>query len=657
MTKAKKDRGVENPKRNTIFDMPVFDKPICDRCRNELLDESTRRYFFPFIGCNECGLFFSTAHNNPKPFFDICEECEKEYSSPNSRRYKYPFICCSKCGPRIKTDKVIYENFRNAFEDIAKALESGEVVILKTSNMFYFICNGLDEKCVENLRKIKKTFKPLPVIFRDINMLKKYVNTNETLETKGTLDVRIIKQLGRSRLASNIGGGSYLAISLANDPFFVLIFKLVEFPLVFSSVNISSESPYTQDQEVLLKFSESVKHIFLNELEIRNVQDFTVVYNELGVCIRRGIGKVGKIIEAEHDFKNCVCLGAELESSICVAKDRKIFLSTRLGHLMNSHVLKTYEAILEDLLKNLGSELELVVCDLHPYYISTQIARRISSERRIPLKQVQHHKAHFCSLIIDRKIEGKLIGFSFDGTGYGEDGNIWGGEIFLGDIYEQKRVGHFRYIPIVAGDAAIENPVLVALSYVAKHMPEKIHLFRQVSKLQRETVIRQIQTNTNVFFTSSVGRLFDIAAVLLRIKEDEKIAFSGQAAIELENLAYSSQSELHLPFDIFQKEDGVLNIDLMRTFQAIIEKREHERYADIARMFHNTIVEALYKVAVQLRDKYGVNKVGFSGGVFQNKILCYGIIKRFKDFQVYFHREVPPNDSGIALGQLTAALR
>lgn len=174
--------------------------------------------------------------------------------------------------------------------------------------------------------------------------------------------------------------------------------------------------------------------------------------------------------------------------------------------------------------------------------------------------------------------------------------------------------------------------------------------------MQKDIVMKQISTETNVFYTSSVGRLFDIAAVLLKIKEDHKIAFSGQAAIELENLATKSETEKYLPFEIHHQNGSMIYIDMLETFRAIIELRDKNDYSDLARMFHNTIVESIYRVALILRDKHNINKVGFSGGVFQNKILCYTILKKFRDFDIYFHRNVPPNDSGIALGQLNGAL-
>ncbi|MFN3477759.1 MAG: carbamoyltransferase HypF, partial [bacterium] len=280
----------------------------------------------------------------------------------------------------------------------------------------------------------------------------------------------------------------------------------------------------------------------------------------------------------------------------------------------------------------------------------------LSQNLKTPLKQIQHHKAHVYSLIIDRKIKERIIGFSFDGTGYGEDGKIWGGEVFVGDFYNLKRVAHFSYIPIVGGDSSIENPVFIALSFAAKYLQDKMDLFKQVNKLQKDIILKQIQTNTNVYWTSSVGRLFDIAAVLLKIREDKKINFSGQAAIELENLAYKSNSSLVMPFEILHNQE-IINIDFAKVFEYIINQRDYKNHCDLARGFHNTIIESLYKVAKILREKYNIESVGFSGGVFQNKILLHLIEKKFKDFKIYFHRNISLNDSGISVGQLRAALK
>ncbi|MCX7758963.1 MAG: Sua5/YciO/YrdC/YwlC family protein [bacterium] len=641
-----------------VVDKILNDRSVCDYCLNEIIKIKEKRYFYPFVGCSECGSFFSTLHFDSNPYFNICHSCRNEYMDSSHRRYNYPFVCCSDCGPKVflldnQGQVFTFDNYRELFKNVSDYIINCEVLVFKTSNIFYFICDAINDESVSNLRKIKKTFKSLPVMFKNRQMFENYVRTDEKVDFVKDFDIKIVRCY-ESRLSSSIGITDYIAFSIACDPFFVLLFEFLDRPIVYSSVNISSESPYISNDEVVSKFSKDINHFVMNDLEIKTVQDYSIVYNSIGVCIRRGIGRVGKVIETNYSFKDCVCLGPELESSVCSSTNNKVFLSTRLGHLINEHVFKNYEKIVSNIIS--GFVPEVIVCDLHPYYLSTELAKNISENMKIELRQVQHHKAHIYSLIIDKGIEGNVIGFSFDGTGYGEDGNIWGGEVFIGDLYNLERVAHFKYIPIVAGDSAIENAVLIALSFVARYIPEKMDLFNQVAKLQRDIISKQIQTNTNVYHTSSVGRLFDIAAVLLKIRQDSKIAFSGQAAIELEKLAHGSTVSDHLPFEVYENEN-VLNIDLLECFRYIIERREFETYSDIARKFHNTIVEAMFSVATKLRDKYGIEQVGFSGGVFQNKILCYQILKRFKDFKINFHRDIPPNDSGISLGQLQAALR
>lgn len=629
------------------------DKFICENCLKEYLDvKNNRRYFYPFIGCNQCGMYLSTGYYEKESFFKICNECEKEYRDSFSRRYNYPFVCCKNCGPKIHTINFDFENYEDLFQKISELLDQGEVLILKTTNMFYFIVDSTNENSIKYLREVKKTFKPLPVAFRDYQMLKEFVIIKEEVETEKSLDIKVIEY--QDLKIKEKGLGKHLGVYFANDPFFIGIFQFFDRPIVFSSVNISGQAPYRENHEVIEQFSKKIKYFILHDLDIKLLQDFSIIYNKWDICIRRGIGRTGKIIETEYSFRDSICLGPELESSISFSKDNKIFISSRLGHLVNQHVFDNYKKLLENLTETFKIDPEMIICDLHPYYLSTSLAKQISQTLNLPLKQVQHHKAHIYSLIIDRKIQGDIIGFSFDGTGYGEDGKIWGGEVFVGNLHNLSRVAHFKYIPIVGGDSAIENPVFIALSYISKYLPQKIDLFRQVNSLQREIILKQVENSVNIYWTSSVGRLFDIAAVLLKIREDSKISFSGQAAMELESLALTSHSSKTMPFD-FIYENEIINIDFFKTFEYILANRDYENYSDLAKAFHNTIVEAIYQLAIMLRDKYGINKVGFSGGVFQNKILIYLINKTFKDFEIYFHKDISPNDSGISVGQLQAA--
>ncbi len=264
-------------------------------------------------------------------------------------------------------------------------------------------------------------------------------------------------------------------------------------------------------------------------------------------------------------------------------------------------------------------------------------------------------------MILDRNIKEDIIGFSFDGTGYGEDGKIWGAEVFIGNIHNLKRVAHFKYIPIIAGNNAIENPVYVSLSFLSKYLPEYINLFDFVSDFQKELIYKMINSDFNVFYTSSVGRLFDIAAVLNKLKNiknigDTKITFSGQLAIELEVLASSSLEKSYYPFKI-DIIDDVFIVDTLDTFKAILNEKNSD-INTIAKKFHNTISKIILNLASILREKYSINSVGFSGGVFQNRILLnniyYSLIE--EGFKVYLHNSVAPNDSGISLGQVAALI-
>ncbi|MGB9638255.1 MAG: Sua5/YciO/YrdC/YwlC family protein, partial [bacterium] len=463
-------------------------------------------------------------------------------------------------------------------------------------------------------------------------------------------------------LAKNLNYGRYIGISFPFDPFLYILVNLYDKPIAFSSANISGESIIVNDEDKNLQFFiENVDLAILNDLEIKNKSDFNIAFNieDIVIPVRKSLYNIGKKINVKYEFYNSLCVGPELENSISISFNNNIFLSSRLGFLRNYSVYESFEETVNNFLKMFNFKPELVISDLHPYYLSTVFAQNFAKNNNLELKYVQHHKAHIYSLILDREIDGDIIGFSFDGTGYGEDGKIWGGEVFIGNIYELNRVGHIKYFPVIAGDSAIENPVFVALSYVYKFLPE-FHILFNIPDFQKEIIHKMIENDYNVYYTSSVGRLFDIAAVLAKIKENEKIYFSGQAAIELENIAYYSNSNEYYPFEVYEINNS-FEIDPLPIFVNIIKEKKEEKnsYFDIAKKFHNTIVEIIVYLSLKLNKIYKINQIGLSGGVFQNRLLTLNIYKKLinKGLKVFIHKNIPPNDSGISLGQLAAALK
>ncbi len=668
---------INNNQMNQIKDFnDIF---ICENCLKELDDpNNNRRYLYPFTSCNNCGLRYSiinfiennklVSHSFSK--YKLCQDCKKEKDDPNSRRYNYEFISCSTCGPKVfyylNNQKEYFKNYPEVFKKIIDYLKNGNLILIKITNMFLLIADATNENAISKLRNLKKTFKPIPVLFKNISQIENFINkkidkdlTINYLKNKKTI---LVLEIGNDiKLAKNLGYNKYLGVSLPFDPFLYIIANLYDNPIAFSSLNISGDSIILNEKNENFKyFIDNVDLAILHELEIQNESDFNIHFNieDLYIPIRKSLYNIGKKIESNYKFINALCVGPELENSICISFNNNIFISSRLGFLRNHSVYQSFERIVNNFLKMFNFKPELVIADLHPYYLSTTFAQEFSKNNNITLKYIQHHKAHIYSLILDKQISGDLIGFSFDGTGYGEDGKIWGGEIFIGNIYNLKRIGHIKYFPIVAGDSAIENPIYIALSYISKFLPDKINIFN-IPNFQRELIYKMIVNDYNVYYTSSIGRLFDIAAVLAKIKENEKINFSGQAAIELENISYFSNTDESYPFEISQSQDTFI-IDPLPIFLEILKDKEKNNisYPDISKKFHNTIINIVVSLSLKLSKEYNINQIGLSGGVFQNKLLTLNIYNKLtsKGLKVFIHDKVPPNDSGISLGQLALAI-
>jgi hydrogenase maturation protein HypF len=673
----------------STFKNEISNKFLCSDCINELKQKDNRRFYYPFIGCNNCGVYFSVISegkyinnkieiNRSKSSFkdfNLCNNCLDEFNNPNGNRYNYPFISCPNCGPKLysieNNELIYYQDYREPFEIISSYLKDEKLVLIKTGSMFLLLADAKSDIAVNKLRKVKNTLKPLPVLFKDIDTLSKYVYINENISkvlNSRIYDILILKKNENNGLLNNdlskeISKSKYLGVSLPFDPFLFILQEIYNSPIVFTSANLASDGLIIEDEKIKEIFLNKVDFCLLHNLEFKNEVDFSIGFYEVEnfIMLRRAGSYVGNYINIPYKAFKGICVGPELESSIALAVDNKVFISTRMGYLVNKSVFDTFEKNFYKLLNLFNIDLDYIVADLHPYYLSTTFAKEFSEKNSVPIKYVQHHKAHIYSLILDRNIKEDIIGFSFDGTGYGEDGKIWGGEVFIGNIHNLKRVAHFKYIPIIAGNNAIENPVYVALSFLSKYLPEYINLFDFVNDFQKELIYKMINSDFNVFYTSSVGRLFDIAAVLNKLKNiknigDTKIAFSGQLAIELEVLASSSLEKSYYPFKIDTIED-VFIVDTLDTFKAILNEKNSD-INTIAKKFHNTISKIILNLASILREKYSINSVGFSGGVFQNRILLnniyYSLIE--EGFKVYLHNSVAPNDSGISLGQVAALI-
>ncbi|HOL39777.1 MAG TPA: carbamoyltransferase HypF [Dictyoglomaceae bacterium] len=655
------DFSIIESEKGTGFNFISPDIAICEDCLREMNDPKDGRYKYPFINCTNCGPRYTIIEDLPydrdkttMKIFEMCESCRKEYHNPSSRRFHAQPISCYDCGPKLWIEEAEGENI---FKNIGEFLDNGYILAIKGIGGFHLACDATNNKAVKILRERKgRPSKPFAIMIKDLETIQKYCYLNEE-ERKLLLSkerpivlLRIKDLLDISPLCAP--ENKYLGIMLPYTPYHYLIFEYFNKPLIMTSGNLTDE-PIVKDNEEAKKKLKDIADIFvLHNRNIAHRIDDSVVFVEKGGInfTRRARGYAPDPIKIPIKLKPTLALGGELKNTFALGKESYVFLSPHIGDLKDKDTLDVYAETIQEFIKLFKIEPELLVHDLHPQYLSTDFAEMF--KRYMEIKAIQHHKAHAFSLMLDNNIINDTIIFSFDGTGYGEDGKIWGGEVFVGNLEDIKRVAHFKYFPIAGGDFAIENPRRIVLSYLSKYMPEIIDkVFPSGNSLEKELIKKLIEKEENIFYTSSCGRIFDLVSALLGIRES--IDYEGQAAIELEMKAMESNDKGCYPFKILE-DHGKFEIDIYPTIEKILEEKDKREISDLARKFHNTISQMIISISEILREEYKINNVGFSGGVFQNRLLLNISIPALEElgFKVFTHQKVPTNDGGISLGQV-----
>ena len=655
------DFSIIESEKGTGFNFISPDIAICEDCLREMNDPKDGRYKYPFINCTNCGPRYTIIEDLPydrdkttMKIFEMCESCRKEYHNPSSRRFHAQPISCYDCGPKLWIEEAEGENI---FKNIGEFLDNGYILAIKGIGGFHLACDATNNEAVKTLRERKgRPSKPFAIMIKDLETIQKYCYLNEE-ERKLLLSkerpivlLRIKDLLDISPLCAP--ENKYLGIMLPYTPYHYLIFEYFNKPLIMTSGNLTDE-PIVKDNEEAKKKLKDIADIFvLHNRNIAHRIDDSVVFVEKGGInfTRRARGYAPDPIKIPIKLKPTLALGGELKNTFALGKESYVFLSPHIGDLKDKDTLDVYAETIQEFIKLFKIEPELLVHDLHPQYLSTDFAEMF--KRYMEIKAIQHHKAHAFSLMLDNNIINDTIIFSFDGTGYGEDGKIWGGEVFVGNLEDIKRVAHFKYFPIAGGDFAIENPRRIVLSYLSKYMPEIIDkVFPSGNSLEKELIKKLIEKEENIFYTSSCGRIFDLVSALLGIRES--IDYEGQAAIELEMKAMESNDKGCYPFKILE-DHGKFEIDIYPTIEKILEEKDKREISDLARKFHNTISQMIISISEILREEYKINNVGFSGGVFQNRLLLNISIPALEElgFKVFTHQKVPTNDGGISLGQV-----
>ena len=669
--------------KGEIFVSP--DIAICDECKEEMYNSKDRRYLHPFINCTCCGPRMTILDSLPydrertsMKEFPMCPDCAEEYDDPKTRRYDAQPVCCNACGPEVYLIGRA-ERGRDAVAYTRQVIHDGGIVAIKGIGGFHLCCDATNEEAVSRLRMLKhRPAKPFAVMAKDETVVKRECIVTPEQEQILTGHQKPILLLDRrsnggqtEKLASSVAPGNpKVGVMLPYAPVQLLLFQYddgIEMPdlLVMTSGNTSGAPICRDDEEAITELSHLCDAILSHNRKIRIRADDTVMdfYKNEPYMIRRSRGYAPLPFMTSTDWKGQVlAVGGELKNTFCIGVDSRFYPSPYVGDLEDLRTVKALQETIHRFQTLLEVEPQVVVCDLHPKYNSTVVADSLS----YPVIQVQHHYAHVLSCMTENDCQEPVIGVSFDGTGYGTDGTIWGGEILLADYQNFIRFGSITPFLQIGGDASAKEGWRIAVSMIygytknrekAWDIIEKLGLCsEQESKVQFTMADRKI----NAVMSTSAGRLFDAVSAILGIRRQS--SFEGEASTALQFAAEEFEQKGKLngneiwdnvqPVISELEERCLLNTEAL-VKQIVEAKLQGTDSGELAYLFHQTLAEQIVAVCMEARKSSGRNKVALSGGVFQNRLLLRLTEERLgqEGFEVLRHHMIPPNDGGIAIGQ------
>jgi hydrogenase maturation protein HypF len=656
------------------------DIATCELCRQEVFSPEGRRYRYPFTNCTNCGPRFTIIEDIPYDRqrttmreFKMCPDCQAEYNNPLDRRFHAQPNACPVCGPGLELldaggNKV---NSTDPVKTTAELIRAGKIIAIKGLGGFLLACDATRDTTVQRLRDRKKRpSKPLAVMVSDINEAHQHgeISTEEEkLLTSSPCPIVLLWGKAGSTVCASVAPNiKYLGMMLPYTPLHHLLLNEIKLPLVMTSGNISEEPIAKDNEEALSRLSGIADYFLVHNRDIYACYDDSVTFVELGKpqIIRRARGYAPFPIKLPFSSKQILACGADEKNTFCLTRDNYAFISQHIGDLENPEALEHLENTRIIYEKLFRIKPEIITCDLHPDYFSTKYARELAEKLgNINVVLVQHHHAHIVSCMAENNVQNPVIGVALDGTGYGTDGNIWGGEFMVADYHGFTRMGHLEYLPLPGGELAIKRPYRIAIGYLATLPGENagysgLRLLNNLAEVEANTIKRQVQNKINTPLTSSMGRLFDAVSAVIGIRG--VIDYEAQAAIELETAAYEyidSTGDQKYPFAI-EGESGVFQIKLKNLFSAIIADLSAKvATGTISAKFHNSVASMVGETCLLIKEKTKIEQVALSGGVFQNRLLLKKVVKLLesRDFQVLTHRQVPCNDGGISLGQAVIA--
>ncbi|MBK6305629.1 MAG: carbamoyltransferase HypF [Gemmatimonadetes bacterium] len=652
----------------------------CADCLRELEDPADRRYRYPFINCTNCGPRYSIVRDVPydRPNttmagFVMCEACQREYDAPDNRRFHAQPNACPTCGPtlawhRIDVPDAAHRVGEAAMREALAMLTRGGTVAVKGVGGFHLACDATREDAVARLRARKqRAEKPLALLVADVATARRFATVSPAEATLLQAPERPIVLLARCTapdhpLAPSVAPGqSTLGVMLPPSPLHHLLAAFG--PLVLTSGNLSEEPIARDNDEALTRLAPIVDGFLMHDRPIHVVCDDSVVrvHEEGELPIRRSRGYAPYPVRLPHAVPSILAVGAELKATACLTRDRYAFLTPHIGDLGNLETMEAMARACDHLERLFRVRPARIACDLHPGYRSTQWARTIAAERGLPVVAVQHHHAHLAALFTEHALapDEPLLAFVFDGTGYGTDGTIWGGEVLLGDVRRRRPGRAPRHDPLPGGDSAVRHPARVALAqlWAAGYDWDGTASAAALGVTERRILRTQLERRINCATTSSMGRFLDAAASLAGVRQ--AVSYEGQAAIEFEALALAgADGDGDYSFPLSGGGSAPVVFDGAHVLQRVATDRARGRSPrDIARAVHDALAACIVAVADAVRAARGVNRVGLTGGVFQNVLLLSLATARLRaaGFTVYTHHRVPPNDGGLALGQAMVA--
>lgn len=645
---------------NTIKFIPL-DMGTCEDCVKDIRNKNGKRYRYPFTNCTKCGPRYSVIKelpydrkNTTMNVFKMCNSCKDEYTNPSYRRFHAETNCCGVCGPSLKlmNNEGELQSCEDAIEETINLIKAGKIVAVKGLGGFHLVCSGRNESAIGKLRcRKKRPSKPLAVMMKDINTVRKFCMINKKEEQvlmSNKKPIVLLKKKPNIKLPKNIAPEQKkLGVMLPYTPIHYLLFDELDV-LIMTSGNISGCPIEYKNNSALKKLKDTADYFLMHNREICVPIDDSVVkvFNDKECIVRRGRGYAPSS-ENINVTDNVIALGAQEKSSVSISKNSYVYTGQYLGDLQNLNCYENYKYVLKHLISLLDVQPKVWVCDMHPFYISNEYFNKITKIK------VQHHHAHMVSCMAEHNISEKVIGVIYDGTGYGLDDNIWGGEFFIGTRAGFKRVGHFEYVNIQGMDAAIKEPWRCALSYLY-FCGYNGKAIKNIDKTEIDIALQALKASLNCYKSSSLGRFFDAIAALIGLKNF--ITYDAEAAIALENILDENVREAY-KYEI-RNENGVFLIGVKKIILGVLHDMKLKMAKEtISAKFHNTISKLTCDLVLKLSQIYGISKVVLSGGVFENEYLLKSIYDELKrqGLEIFFNSRTPINDGGISFGQIAAA--